>query len=143
MRSLSRASLLSLGSSLLLAACGGNVVVDSGSTGTGGGGGGAEPGSCDALLADFQAKQAAAVECNPFINAIQCDGSAFVYDACGCQVLANETNPATVAAAQTSYEAAFAAICFAPCDGPCQVYGGGFCSSNGGSTGVCMVALPD
>lgn len=131
------------------AACGGSVVVDG--SGAGGSGGGTSSStststttsttttSCDALLADLSAKVAAAQACDPLINSVQCDGSAVVLDACSCQLLANETNPTAVAAAQAAYQAASA--CFPTCDGPCVGIGPGFCQPVPNGGGVCVSAV--
>ena len=129
--------LLSLVSSVaLLGACGGNVLVDPGGAGAGGG----SAGSCDARLVTLAQKIAAAETCNPLINAVQCSGTASVTDGCGCQVIANETNPSAVAAAQAAYEAASAASCIAPCAAPCPYFGPGFCDP---ATGKCVAGLLD
>lgn len=127
--------LLSLVSSVaLLGACGGDVLVDPG------GAGGAGGGSCDVLLATLAQKIAVADTCDPNIFSIQCNGTASVTDACGCQVLANETNPSAVAAAQAAHEAASAAQCIAPCAAPCPYYGPGFCDP---ATSKCVAGLLD
>lgn len=134
--------------------CGGNVVVDKGTAAGGGGAGGGSTTSststtsgtdeCSGLVSTFETTFAQAISCNPFINAIQCNGTAAAIDACGCPVLANENDLKAIQAAVVAYDAAFQAACFAPCDTPCQVFGPGFCSQTGsGSTGVCMVAFPD
>src|SRR4051812_18401866 len=125
----------------VVAACGGKVVVDLPGAGSGGGGGGGAQ-SCDALLQSLQQKIAAAQVCSPFINSIQCDGSAMVPDSCGCSVLVNETNQAAIQAADAAAQAAAQGGCFAPCEGPCPFSGPGYCQpSSNGMTGVCAVAF--
>lgn len=134
---------------LFVLSCGGSVVVDG--TGSGGGGGGTTTStststststtvtSCEGLLADLAAKIVTAQACDPLINTVQCDGSAIVLDACSCQILANEKNPAAVAAASAAYQAA--ASCFAPCDAPCAGAGPGFCQPVPNGGGVCVSAV--
>jgi hypothetical protein len=141
-------STLAAGVSLVLAgACGGKVIFEGQSSGAGGGGTGGSSsagGSCDALLTSFAQALAAAEACDPKINATQCDGTAMVFDACGCPSLVNELNPAKVSAATTARQAAAAQGCFTPCGAPCQPFAGGFCEPiAGGATGKCAVAFPD
>lgn len=142
---------------LVAASCGGDVIVDAQGSSTGGSGGSTTTTStgttttttattstttstsvCAALLADFKAKLLAARSCNPFINAIQCDGSAIILDECDCPALANETNPGAVDASALAHDIAAQAGCFAPCAGPCSFVGVGYCNpSPDGMSGLC------
>lgn len=132
-----RLLLLLVSTVALLGGCGGDVLVDPGGAGGAGGAGG---GSCDARIATLSQKIAVAETCNPLINAVQCSGTASVTDGCGCQVIANETNPTAVAAAQAAHDAASAASCIAPCAAPCPYFGPGFCDP---ATGKCVAGLLD
>ena len=127
-----------------LGGCGGKAVID-GPDGFGGGGGTTTTTTavtCDGLFQVYDAALADAVSCNPFVNMMQCDGTASVHDPCGCPVLANETNPTAVQAAVAAYDAWVAASC-GPylCGAPCQTLSPGFCSGTGPSDGVCVSAV--
>jgi hypothetical protein len=114
---------------LVVAACGGKVVVDQ----PGSGGGGTT--DCATLQTQLGAAVAAAMACSPFVNSIQCDGSAIVYDACGCPFVANETNSAAVSAAAAAYAAWTSGSCGPlACDACVGLGTGGYCDP---STSAC------
>jgi hypothetical protein len=102
-----------------LLACGGKVVVDAGGQGGDGGSGGTTSasttatgaGGCEALGQALTTALGAALACNPALSSIQCDGSVVVEDGCGCQIAANEKDPAAAAAAKQAYVAWTAAGC--------------------------------
>jgi hypothetical protein len=70
-----------------------------------------DAGACQSLFATFQNALAEAVKCSPVLGVVQCSGSATLLDACGCTVVANETQPEKVKAAQAAYDAWVAAGC--------------------------------
>jgi hypothetical protein len=147
---------------VVIFACGGKAVVDppgsheaggghsattSGSGGTtittGEAGSGAPGDPCVELELDLTNKNAEAIACNPAINMPQCTGTAYVLDTCGCQILANETNPSAVQAAQQAYQAWVGAGCGPwPCD-TCPVTGPGGCIPGPNGTGTCQTIMPD
>ncbi|MCC6525950.1 MAG: hypothetical protein IT373_25110 [Polyangiaceae bacterium] len=151
-----RGSTWSFGALGLLAglgsACGGKAVLDSGA---GGGGGSATTSSttsnttspttttvdCDSLKQALDDAVAAAVACWPSDPQPQCTGTAYVYDTCQCQILANETNPQAIAAALEAFDAWVAPGC-GPWDcGFCPVFGPGACVPSGNG-GHCVLITP-
>lgn len=108
-----RTSLLALALASIVAACGGNVVVDKGGStttttttgdtggtggtggigGTGGTGGVGAADVCGALEEQVKSALDAAQKCNPAISSLQCSGAVTALDTCGCPVAANEKNP--------------------------------------------------
>jgi len=126
----------------LCAACGGKAVVDaqeltaqggsggkttttttttssssstsSTSTSPGGSGG---AGGCDGLQQSFEQKLAAAQQCDPAINAVQCSGHTVVHDSCGCEVTANDYHATQAQAAEAAFNAWIAGGC-----GPMECY---------------------
>lgn len=131
-----------------LAGCGAKVVFDGeagggpagqGGEGTGAGqvagtGGSVSTGmSCNDLWSAYQVAISDAAACDPFVNMVQCDGSAVSPDACGCyNVLLNEESASKVAATSAAYDAWQNADC-GPID--CTVCDpittNGYCASNG------------
>jgi hypothetical protein len=121
----------------LLAGCGGKVVVDQPGSGGSGGSGGGGAGDCSTLQGTLAAAVDAALSCNPYINSIQCNGTAIVHDACGCAYVANETNVDAVAAAQTAFTAWANAGCTLVCDACPPESPNGYCEP---STSKCSPA---
>ncbi|MCC6522404.1 MAG: hypothetical protein IT373_07070 [Polyangiaceae bacterium] len=138
-------------SAVAVLGCGGKAVLDAGDgLGGGGAGGGTTTttttttttvATCDALFQGLEAAIASAVACDPFVNMVQCDGSAVIHDPCGCPVLANETAPSAVEAATDAYDAWTGAGC-GPylCGLPCQPISAGACLGTSGSSGTCVIA---
>jgi hypothetical protein len=92
-----------------LGACGGKVVVDAPGTGAGGGSGGGSANDCTSLEQALTTAIAAAQKCDSLSSTFQCGG--VVTDSCGCEEAANDTNPATIQAAQSAYQAWTSAGC--------------------------------
>ncbi|MBI4952651.1 MAG: hypothetical protein HY908_11505 [Myxococcales bacterium] len=137
----------------LFSACGGKAVIDSSA---GGGGGSATTSTsttnsttspttttvdCDTLKQALDDAVAAAVACYPSDPQPQCNGTAYVYDTCQCQILANETNPQAIAAALEAFDAWVAPGC-GPWDcGFCPLFGPGVCVPTAGG-GPCVLVTP-
>ncbi len=121
------------------AGCGGKVVLDAGhggsTTGAGGnattgGGGGTTTGTvgsvttgtttssggveCSGTYAQLGAAVEGAQQCDPTLQIVQCSGKVTVHDVCGCEVVANETNPDAVGAANTAWNGCEAIGCCGP-----------------------------
>src|SRR5262245_6566484 len=133
-----------------IVSCGGKVVVDNGAGGEGTGGttnasGSASGVDCGSLQTDLAAKIEAARACQLDANVVECGGTAFVSDTCGCQLLANENNPQAVADAQAAYTSWVNAGCGPnPCTTACAQPLAGFCASTpDGLSGVCTSVIPD
>ena len=124
----------------LVAACGGKAVMDgesptsqggsggttsttssststSSSTITTGSGGWGGAGGCDALQQSFEQKLAAAQQCNPAMNAVQCSGNTVAHDSCGCEVAANDYHATQAQAAELAFDAWVSGGC-----GPLECY---------------------
>src|SRR5690606_15273953 len=106
---------------------GGSAGSTGGSAGSTGGSAGAG-GECASLLAQMQATLDAAVTCSPQLPVVQCSGSATSYDACGCEVVLNETQSDKVKAAKDAYQAWADAGCGPyACGKPCALGTNGVC----------------
>ncbi len=99
--------------------------------------------SCDALKSALDAANAEAQACNPTVSSPQCDGSEILVDPCGCaSILANEKQPAKIAAAKSANEAWLAQGCGPVlCGGGCFPAGPGFCNPTPDGSGTCVSAV--
>jgi hypothetical protein len=94
--------------------------------------------NCLILEQELAAAISAAQSCEPTDPVVQCDGSAFVYDYCMCQLLANEHNLEAIDWAFDAFDAWVASGC-----GPwlcewCPPLLPGFCAGSPGN-GFCAV----
>jgi hypothetical protein len=94
--------------------------------------------SCSDLHQRLDDAIAEAIRCAAVKPVVQCDGSAFVLDACGCQVLANEHNREAIEHALDVYEEVEAAGCGLDCR-TCRPFSGGVCVT-GPQGDVCVPA---
>jgi hypothetical protein len=119
-------SVFGLVGAALVWSCGGKAVVDppihgqagsggqgattttTGSTGLGGEGAGT---GCEALMQDLTNAISAAQACDPASPVYECTGMAVVKDTCACDLVANQTVPTLVQAANDAYDAWVAAGC--------------------------------
>lgn len=99
--------------------------------------------SCTVLKAELDAANAGAQACNPALSSIQCDGSQILVDPCGCSsLLANEKEPAKIAAAKAANQAWLDAGCGPlDCGGGCFPVGPGWCQGQPDGSGICASAV--
>lgn len=130
------------------AACGGKAVIDREGTatasGSGGSGGTSATGpvtvgaltssaatgtTCADLGERLEDAIREAISCAPSLPVVQCDGSAIVYDACSCPLIANENQREAIEEALLAHDELIAAGCGRDCDG-CFPLGLGGCEGD-------------
>lgn len=132
-------------------ACGGKAVIDGegaagGATSAGGAGQGgavvtgpvtvsgptssaATGVTCAELGERLEAAIREAIRCAPSLPVVQCDGSAVVYDACSCPLIANENQREAIEEALRAHDELVAAGCGLDCGG-CLPLGIGECQGD-------------
>jgi hypothetical protein len=121
---------------LLLAACGGNVVVDgapssTGTKGTGGSTTGTSTGTgtgtgtgpqvpdggspqCQQEYVTVLGELENALGCTPTASETQCSGMVLLHDPCGCLLVANEAHPNNINMANDAYDGCLTDGCCGP-----------------------------